>query len=80
MAMKRGDRQTSLPQHPRYDWVLADRAKRSEKMIDTSQALYAVPQQVKRRVVAEGRRRYVAYDLNSLLAEGESGRPGHLFE
>ena len=80
MAMKRGDRPTSLPQHPHYDWVLADRAKRSEKMIDTSQALYAVPQQVKRRVVAEGRRRYVAYDLNSLLAEGESGRPGHLYE
>ena len=80
MAMKRGDRATSLPQHPRYDWVLADRAKRSEKMIDTSQALYAVPQQVKRRVVAEGRRRYVAYDLNGLLAEGESGRPGHLWE
>lgn len=58
----------------------ADEPHRSEKIIDTSNALYAIPKEVRRRKIRDGRREYVAFDAHGLLAEGDAGRPGHPFE
>lgn len=45
---------------------------------DAASALHAIPKEVRRRVINQGRQRFVAFDAHTLLENQPDGaRPGH---